>query len=37
MMELSSGSLGHETASRVGDALAIVVVFVARNLERRLG
>jgi hypothetical protein len=32
-MELSSGSLGHETAPRVGDALAIVVIFVARDLE----
>jgi hypothetical protein len=37
MIKLSSGSLGHETAPRVGDALAIVVVFVARNLERQLG
>jgi hypothetical protein len=36
MIKFNSGSLGHETASRVGDALAIVVVFVARDLERRL-
>jgi hypothetical protein len=33
MIKLSSGSLGHETAPSVGDALAIVVVFVARDPE----
>src|SRR6476620_3168840 len=37
MIKLSAGSLGHETAPRVGDALAIVVIFVARDLEGRLG
>ena len=33
MSKLSAGSLGHETAPRVGDALAIIVVFVAGDLE----
>jgi len=36
MIKLGAGSLGHETARRGGDALAIVVVLVARDLERRL-
>ena len=37
MIKLSAGSLGHETAPRVGDALArVVVLLVARNLERLL-
>jgi hypothetical protein len=34
MVKLSAGSFGYETAPRGGDALAIVIVFVARNLER---
>ena len=33
MIKLSSGSFGHETAPRLGDALAIIIVFVAGDLE----